>query len=169
MNFFNFLVNGIAPRKANSNIPSRRPLKPAPAENATEILEGDCPEPDGFFPNADQCDKYFECSEGKVIAEKLCPDGMVFNDFSPTHEKCDLPFNIDCSKRPKLRKYYFYSNNLRPKRRKLNYVTSIKFIYKLKLNKVRCLWRKRTLYCILDLEILIKIGIRGLLDKNRRT
>lgn len=28
---------------------------------------------------------------------------MVFNDFSPEHEKCDLPFNIDCSKRPERR------------------------------------------------------------------
>lgn len=30
---------------------------------------------------------------------------MVFNDFSSEYEKCDLPFNIDCSARPKLRKY----------------------------------------------------------------
>ncbi|KAE8573227.1 Cuticle Protein CPAP3 [Halyomorpha halys] len=25
---------------------------------------------------------------------------MVFNDYSPQVEKCDLPFNIDCSERP---------------------------------------------------------------------
>lgn len=39
------------------------------------------------------------------ISERLCPDGMVFNDYSPQDEKCDLPFNIDCSHRSKLRKY----------------------------------------------------------------
>lgn len=35
---------------------------------------------------------------------KLCPDGMVFNDYDSNVEKCDLPFNLDCSKKPKLRK-----------------------------------------------------------------
>lgn len=28
---------------------------------------------------------------------------MVFNDYSSDQEKCDLPYNIDCSKRPALR------------------------------------------------------------------
>lgn len=41
---------------------------------------------------------------GGKITEKLCPDGKVFNDYSTEYEKCDLPFNIDCSKRSKLRK-----------------------------------------------------------------
>lgn len=27
---------------------------------------------------------------------------MVFNDYSSEYEKCDLPFNIDCTQRPKL-------------------------------------------------------------------
>lgn len=48
------------------------------------------------------------CSDG-VITEKLCPDGMVFNDYSIDQEKCDLPFNIDCTKRSKLREYFAYS------------------------------------------------------------
>lgn len=26
----------------------------------------DCPEPDGFFADADQCDKYYACNDGKV-------------------------------------------------------------------------------------------------------
>lgn len=46
-------------------------------------------------------------SSDGVITEKLCPDGMVFNDYSIDQEKCDLPFNIDCSKRSKLREYLF--------------------------------------------------------------
>ncbi|XP_065202204.1 protein obstructor-E-like [Planococcus citri] len=95
------LVNGLAPRRAPSSVtPRTRPLKSS--ENVTEVLEGDCPESDGFFADAQQCDKYYECRDGKVVAERLCADGMVFNDFSPQHEKCDLPFNIDCSQRPKL-------------------------------------------------------------------
>ncbi|KAG5682690.1 hypothetical protein PVAND_012025 [Polypedilum vanderplanki] len=61
---------------------------------------GDCPG-DGFFADADQCDKYYACYGGE-IAEKLCPDGMVFNDYDINVEKCDLPYNIDCSKRSKL-------------------------------------------------------------------
>lgn len=62
-----------------------------------------CPEPNGYFADAEQCDKYYSCRDGE-IEEKLCPDGMVFNDFSPEQEKCDLPYNLDCSQRPKLRK-----------------------------------------------------------------
>ncbi|KAF7990004.1 hypothetical protein HCN44_008678 [Aphidius gifuensis] len=63
-------------------------------------LPEQCPEPNGFFPDPEQCDKYFDCRDGKFTV-KLCPDGLVFNDFSPEHEKCDLPFGIDCTKRPK--------------------------------------------------------------------
>ncbi|KAJ8734241.1 hypothetical protein PYW07_014792 [Mythimna separata] len=69
------------------------------AEAEAEITN-DCPE-DGFFADAEQCDKYYECRAGNII-EKLCPDGMVFNDYSSQEEKCDLPFNLDCSARPKL-------------------------------------------------------------------
>lgn len=69
-----------------------------------EFSDDKCPEPNGYFPDAEQCDKYYDCRDGK-LTEKLCPDGQVFNDFSPQHEKCDLPFGIDCSKRPKLREY----------------------------------------------------------------
>ena len=31
-----------------------------------------CPEPNGFFADAYQCDKYYQCTDGKV-KEKLCP------------------------------------------------------------------------------------------------
>lgn len=44
-------------------------------------------------------------SDGKMN-ERLCPDGMVFNDYDSDVEKCDLPYNIDCSKRSKLREYF---------------------------------------------------------------
>lgn len=45
------------------------------------------------------------------MQERLCPDGMVFNDYSSDQEKCDLPYNIDCSKRPKLRKFFTKKKN----------------------------------------------------------
>ncbi|XP_057327550.1 protein obstructor-E-like [Microplitis mediator] len=69
--------------------------------NDDEILEvpAQCLEVDGYYPDSKQCDKYYDCKDGKYT-EKLCPDGLVFNDFSPQHEKCDLPFGVDCSKRP---------------------------------------------------------------------
>ncbi|XP_049781930.1 protein obstructor-E-like [Schistocerca cancellata] len=77
----------------------KKPTTAAPA--AEGELADECPEPNGYFADAYQCDKYYDCRDG-AITEKLCPDGMVFNDYSPDQEKCDLPFNIDCSKRPEL-------------------------------------------------------------------
>ncbi|KAM7354274.1 obstructor-B [Cochliomyia hominivorax] len=78
----------------------KRPTDPPPVEDDYVPTEH-CPEPNGFYPSEDQCDKYYACVDG-VATEKLCADGMVFNDYSPNDEKCDLPYNIDCSKRPKL-------------------------------------------------------------------
>ncbi|XP_030760541.1 protein obstructor-E-like [Sitophilus oryzae] len=80
---------------------SRKSSKSKSEDDA--LTSDECPEPNGFFADAEQCDKYYQCEEG-AITEKLCPDGMVFNDYSTEYEKCDLPFNIDCSARPKLRK-----------------------------------------------------------------
>lgn len=79
---------------------SRKSSKQEPDDALTSE---ECPEPNGYFADAEQCDKYYQCVDG-AITEKLCPDGMVFNDYSTEYEKCDLPFNIDCSARPKLRK-----------------------------------------------------------------
>ncbi|CAL4164834.1 unnamed protein product [Meganyctiphanes norvegica] len=61
----------------------------------------DCPVPNGFFADAYQCDKYYKCTDN-VISEKLCPDGMAFNDLNPKLEKCDFLFQVDCSERPDL-------------------------------------------------------------------
>ena len=101
-----FFVAGVVCGQA----PGRKqqaPRRPASTTKSPTIEEDEttdeCPEPNGYFADAYQCDKYYECIDG-TITEKLCPDGMVFNDFSPMHEKCDLPFNIDCSQRPDLRK-----------------------------------------------------------------
>lgn len=93
---------------------NRKPPPRPTTEASVDEDDGDiktmskCPEPYGFFADAEQCDKYYACVDGEMT-EKLCPDGMVFNDYSPTDEKCDLPFNIDCSKRSKLREYHLIS------------------------------------------------------------
>jgi len=83
--------------------PRHRPTAVIEDEDSADQLqqESECPEPNGFFADASQCDKYYACSDNK-ITEKLCPDGMVFNDYSSQQEKCDLPLNIDCSQRPAL-------------------------------------------------------------------
>lgn len=101
----------VAPRRAPPVVEYEDDVDAA-AAGAELQLKSECPEPNGFFADPDQCDKYYECSDNK-ITEKLCPDGKVFNDYSPTQEKCDLPLNIDCSQRPALREYnifIFYIN-----------------------------------------------------------
>ncbi|KFB49218.1 AGAP009790-PA-like protein [Anopheles sinensis] len=95
-------------REPVSDAPARNPVRqqgPVQSSGTSEEtdpeLSENCPEPNGYFADAEQCDKYYQCRDGQ-ITEKLCPDGMVFNDYDLEQEKCDLPFNIDCSKRPKL-------------------------------------------------------------------
>lgn len=94
--------NGGRKRPTTSTIAPRQ--QSADYDEAAGQLESECPEPNGFFADAAQCDKYYACNDNK-ITEKLCPDGMVFNDYSSSQEKCDLPLNIDCSQRPALREY----------------------------------------------------------------
>uniref|UniRef100_A0A1B0AT80 Chitin-binding type-2 domain-containing protein n=1 Tax=Glossina palpalis gambiensis TaxID=67801 RepID=A0A1B0AT80_9MUSC len=77
----------------------KRPTEPP--EHEDYIPNEKCPLSDGFFPDEEQCDKYYHCVDG-VHTEKLCADGMVFNDYDSNEEKCDLPYNIDCTKRHKL-------------------------------------------------------------------
>nr|XP_027222374.1 uncharacterized protein LOC113814531 [Penaeus vannamei] len=62
-----------------------------------------CPTPNGFFADAQQCDKYYHCLDD-VLTEKVCPDGMAFNDLNPKVEKCDFLFQVNCDERPDLQK-----------------------------------------------------------------
>ncbi|KAK4327105.1 hypothetical protein Pmani_002407, partial [Petrolisthes manimaculis] len=64
-------------------------------------VASECPAPNGFFADAQQCDKYYHCAEN-VLTDKLCSDGMAFSDINPSVEKCDLLANVDCADRPKL-------------------------------------------------------------------
>merc|ERR1712032_282491 len=52
-----------------------------------------CPESNGFFPDPEQCDKYYECV-GEIPEEKFCPDGLLFEASNPNNELCDYPFNV---------------------------------------------------------------------------
>lgn len=62
-----------------------------------------CPQKDGYYPDPIQCDLYFHCSRGEV-EEKLCPDGLLFDDSNPSHERCDTSVNVECGDRTELRK-----------------------------------------------------------------
>jgi hypothetical protein len=63
-----------------------------------------CPETNGFFPDPEQCDKYYECV-GNVPETKFCPDGLLFEASDPNSELCDYPFNVECGTREFVRKY----------------------------------------------------------------
>lgn len=62
-----------------SQIPRRnaRPRTKATTTKAPVQLSDDdgtsdeCPEPDGFFADADQCDKYYACNDGQIEGKKL--------------------------------------------------------------------------------------------------
>jgi len=58
----------------------------------------ECPEENGFFADALQCDRYYECRDGEVH-EEFCPDGLVFDEASTSYAKCGFPFSIDCTGR----------------------------------------------------------------------
>ena len=57
-----------------------------------------CPEPNGRFPDGEQCDKYYICKKDEAEAV-LCPEGLLFDYSIPNHEKCVLPHNVDCGDR----------------------------------------------------------------------
>lgn len=46
---------------------TKRTTTIAPVEYEDEEgTSSDCPEPNGFFADADQCDKYHACTDGKI-------------------------------------------------------------------------------------------------------
>lgn len=63
---------------------------------------GVCEESNGRYTVAGQCDAYVECQRG-VPEEKLCPDGLLFNDKVELFTyPCQYPVDVDCSTRAKL-------------------------------------------------------------------
>lgn len=66
----------------------------------------------GQYRDEVQCDKYYECVDGRAT-EKLCPDGLVFDETIRLKNKCDQPFNVDCEDRIELREFLFEDNKIR--------------------------------------------------------
>lgn len=62
----------------------------------------------GQYRDSVQCDKYYECVDG-ISTEKICPDGLVFDESIRLKNKCDQPFNVDCEDRIELREYNIIS------------------------------------------------------------
>ncbi|XP_018330078.1 protein obstructor-E [Agrilus planipennis] len=60
-----------------------------------------CPKQSGYYPDPIQCDLYYDCVDG-IPEEKLCPDGLVFEDSDPKYERCDIPTNVECGERTEL-------------------------------------------------------------------
>lgn len=69
-----------------------------------DAVEFKCPQKNGVYEDANQCDKFYQCTDG-VATEKLCPDGLVFDPLNRKVNKCDQPFNVDCGNRLELRKW----------------------------------------------------------------
>lgn len=69
-----------------------------PGQAQTEFR---CPSNNGYFPDPEQCDMYYECRRG-VAKPKLCADGMAFHAGNPLYARCDSISNVDCSQRPYL-------------------------------------------------------------------
>ncbi|TRY81198.1 hypothetical protein TCAL_15553, partial [Tigriopus californicus] len=61
----------------------------------------ECPVDNGFFADAVQCDRYYECKNGEII-DHLCPDGLVYDESSVNFAKCSFQFSVDCSGRTEL-------------------------------------------------------------------
>lgn len=71
---------------------------PADQDGAKDEINFKCPEKNGFFPDPEQCDLYYECIDD-IPEPKLCPDGLLFQDGNPNVERCDYPFNVECGNR----------------------------------------------------------------------
>ncbi|XP_047111954.1 uncharacterized protein LOC124788720 [Schistocerca piceifrons] len=59
----------------------------------------DCPQPSPgevfnvtFYPNEEDCTKYFECDNG-LLRNASCPNGLIWNNDL---QVCDWPYNYDC-------------------------------------------------------------------------
>jgi len=63
-------------------------------DNSTEV----CVE-DGVLPHPDQCDAYYQCSDGE-LSLKLCEDGLVFSLNSRLQAVCNHPSKDSCDDRP---------------------------------------------------------------------
>merc|ERR1719378_1884104 len=73
-------------------------LQVSAQENGDEAPFFECPEANGKFRDDEQCDLFYICRKGVATIE-YCPEGLLFDDSIPNHEKCVLPHNVDCGSR----------------------------------------------------------------------
>lgn len=52
-----------------------------------------------------------EANKPNLLTERLCKDGLVFNDYDINVEKCDLPYNLDCTKKWRLREFQLFDQS----------------------------------------------------------
>merc|ERR1719367_1273260 len=67
-------------------------------DNGAEAPDFRCPEKNGKFRDFEQCDLFYIC-RNDVATIEFCPEGLLFDDKVPNHEKCVLPHNVDCGDR----------------------------------------------------------------------
>merc|ERR1712029_850310 len=67
-------------------------------DNGAEAPDFKCPEKNGKFGDFEQCDLFYIC-RNNVATIEFCPEGLLFDDKIPNHEKCVLPHNVDCGER----------------------------------------------------------------------
>merc|ERR1712121_561776 len=63
--------------------------------NGDEAPFFECPEPNGKFRDQEQCDLFYICRKGLATIE-YCPEGLLFDDSIPNHEKCVCNKYIQC-------------------------------------------------------------------------
>jgi len=70
-------------------------------KTTTPIPDFDCPQANGYFPDPNNCIKYFHCYENVAEQHLTCPkvDGKqeCFDEFNSW---CDWPERVDCGNRP---------------------------------------------------------------------
>lgn len=82
-----------------------------------KYFEGKCDEPNGRYAVSGQCDAYVECQDG-VSEEKLCPDGLLFNDKVGIFTfPCQYPIDVDCTQRTKTQSAQVILSHIKRKRR----------------------------------------------------
>merc|ERR1712032_300611 len=49
---------------------------------------------DVYFPDPEDCGRFYMCVDGSVVGHMSCPDGLLWNTDLLT---CDWPRNVECN------------------------------------------------------------------------